>query len=546
MQWLTPSIIATLVGTILLAGVYFYLYYTYRHDYLLIWLWAWGLYGSRFVFELIGISSLSILVTIVTHSVTLLSGILLLWGTFRFTGRPFSHVWIVVGIASVAWITISSLLDASFLLITAPSFTLLAGLYVWTGLSIIRSEIGGRTSRLITGMCFILWGIHKADFPFLRTVAWFAPWGFLLGAALEITVALGMLLIFFETLQLQLASRERTQRAILRAASNVSFIITDAKEPEPSILEFSPGAEQIFGYTRDEMLGRFVSVLHLPEDVAQFPDVLRNMREGKPGFSGETRLVRKSGEVFPAMFSTYPLFDEKEMMYAALGVSLDISRRKQDEEELKRLVEEKNILLAEVNHRVKNNMQVIISLLGLQASEIGDKRLETAFQESRNRIESMRLVHEQLYRSREYAHIDFGEYVDQLITALFNIHNVEPKQVQVKIDANDIFLNLETAIPCGLLLNEIITNSLKYAFPVGRKGKIWIKFVLEDAKIVLLIGDDGVGILDDMIFAEPKSLGLQLVQILVTHDLQGNVILERDKGTQFHIEFPVSSVRGAT
>ena len=542
MQWLFPSIVATLIGTLLLSGVYLYLYRAYRYAYLLIWLWAWVLYSLRFVFELIGVSYPSILITITTHSVTLISGILLFWGTCRFSNRPFSRLWTIVGLLGVAWITVSAVAGASFLLITTPSFTLLSVLFIWTGLVIIRSETGSRASRLITGLCFILWGIHKADYPFLRTVEWFAPWGFLLSAVFEIAVALGMLLIFFEALQAELAAKERVQRTILEAARNVSFIVADAESRDPIIQEFSPGAEQIFGYTREEMLGQHISILHLPEDVAQFPEAQRKMKEGKTGFGGEIMLVRKNGEVFPAMFTTYPMFNEEGTLEAAVGVSIDITRSKQDEEKLKALLDEKNILLAEVHHRVKNNLQIVISLLGLQASEIGDEQLAIALSESRNRVSSMALVHELLYHSNDYTHIDVGEYIDQLATTLFSINKIEPEKIDIEIETAQIYLDLEKAIPCGLLLNELITNSLKYAFPDGRKGKIWIKFILENENMTLFYGDDGIGIPDSFDLATSQSLGLQLVNLLATHDLQGKIGLEYGQGTRFRIEFPVAVV----
>jgi two-component sensor histidine kinase len=217
----------------------------------------------------------------------------------------------------------------------------------------------------------------------------------------------------------------------------------------------------------------------------------------------------------------------------------DISERKRAEEELKNLLQEKDILLAEVHHRVKNNMQIIASLLGLQAREIKDARFLAAIEESRNRINSMALVHEQLYRAREYAQIDFGNYIDQLASTLFNMYQVEPARVELRIIAKGVYLGLEKAIPCGLLLNELITNSLKYAFPDGRKGKLWIILKPKKNKMELEIGDNGIGIPDDFDFETSQSLGLQLVKLLTTHDLQGNLTLENKLGTQFCIEFPV-------
>jgi two-component sensor histidine kinase len=220
---------------------------------------------------------------------------------------------------------------------------------------------------------------------------------------------------------------------------------------------------------------------------------------------------------------------------------VDISERKGFEEKLKRLLQEKEILLAEVHHRVKNNMQIIISLLGLQGREIKDEHIRIAFEESRNRIKSMALVHEQLYSAGKYARIEFGDYVDQLVTTLVNMYDIDPEEIQIQIDAEDIYLDLDKAIPCGLLLNELITNSLKYAFPDGRRGKLWIHLEAHKENMILEVCDDGVGVPDDFDLEAGQSLGLQLVKLLATHDLQGNVKLMHKEGTQYIVEFPVQT-----
>ena len=202
-------------------------------------------------------------------------------------------------------------------------------------------------------------------------------------------------------------------------------------------------------------------------------------------------------------------------------------------------MKEKDILLAEVHHRVKNNMQIISSLLHLQGEGIEDKDVLKVFEESRARVNSMALVHEQLYRSEEYAQIDFGKYVDHLATTLFNMYQIEATQVQLQIDTRGIQLDLDKAIPCGLLLNELITNSLKYAFPEGRKGKLWVILELRKNNLVLTVGDNGIGIPANLDIETTKTLGLQLVNLLVKHDLRGTLNLERKQGSQFQIVFPV-------
>ena len=212
------------------------------------------------------------------------------------------------------------------------------------------------------------------------------------------------------------------------------------------------------------------------------------------------------------------------------------------ENNLKALVREKDVLLAEVHHRVKNNMQVIASLLNLQASQISDETLQAVYQESRTRINSMSLIHEQFYRSKEFARIEFEPYIDQLVTSLCSAYDVDPAQVQFHFAADNVYIDLERAIPCGLLLNELITNSLKYAFPDGREGKIWITLLPENNTMTLKFCDNGIGLPAYLDLENPKSLGLQLVRLLVNHDLQGTLDISTSQGnsTTFSIKFPFS------
>ena len=202
--------------------------------------------------------------------------------------------------------------------------------------------------------------------------------------------------------------------------------------------------------------------------------------------------------------------------------------------------------MAEVHHRVKNNMQVITSLLNLQTEDVSDAYTRALLEESRNRIHSMALVHEQLYRSKEYACISFEEYVHQLGSTLFSMYQVDFDVVQLVVEADNINLDLEKAIPCGLILNELITNSLKYAFPDGKNGEIRVSSQTEKGKIKLSVSDNGIGLQGNLNFHRTKSLGLQLVHLLVEHDLHGDIVLEKKSGTKYCIEFPVSSERGKT
>jgi len=225
--------------------------------------------------------------------------------------------------------------------------------------------------------------------------------------------------------------------------------------------------------------------------------------------------------------------------YVHLQIATDITEHKKNKEKLEALLQEKDILLAEVHHRVKNNLQVVISLLDLQAREIEDDHFRMIYQESRNRIKSMALVHEQLYRSKKYARIDFGQYIEQLTSTLFNMYEVDPNQIHLQLKIENVYLDLEKAIPCGLLVNELITNSLKYAFPKKRNGKLWVELRPQNGRMYLTIGDDGTGLPNDVELRSVQSMGLQLVNLLATHDLHGNIEIQNKKGTQFHIDIPL-------
>ncbi len=215
----------------------------------------------------------------------------------------------------------------------------------------------------------------------------------------------------------------------------------------------------------------------------------------------------------------------------------DITDRKRAEEKIRASLREKEVLLREIHHRVKNNMQVISSLLKLQSKYIKDEEDVEMFKESQNRIKSMALVHEKLYQSEELANIDFNEYVKHLANILFRSYGIDTGEIALKIDVEDVIIEVDTAIPCGLIINELVSNSLKYAFPEGGKGEVKITLHSTDEnEMELTVSDDGVGVPKDLDFRNTESLGLRLVNIL-TKQIGGRLDLESSKGAKFHIRF---------
>jgi two-component sensor histidine kinase len=206
--------------------------------------------------------------------------------------------------------------------------------------------------------------------------------------------------------------------------------------------------------------------------------------------------------------------------------------------QLKDSLKEKEILLREIHHRVKNNMQVISGLLTLQEEFSKDEKFIEMIKESQNRIDSMALIHEKLYRSENLSKIDFKEYVEDLVKGLFDSYGITESKIGLKVYGENIYMGIDVAIPCGLIINELVSNSLKHAFPEGKKGQIEIilNSIGEDM-IELLVRDNGVGIPEGIDFRKTDSLGLHIVNILVEHQLHGEITMNKDKGTEFMIRF---------
>lgn len=202
---------------------------------------------------------------------------------------------------------------------------------------------------------------------------------------------------------------------------------------------------------------------------------------------------------------------------------------------LKKSLKEQEILLREIHHRVNNNMQIISSLLSLQSTQVKDEWDLDLFIDSLNRVKSMAKVHERLYQSDDLSSIKFAEYGSSMLTDLFSSHRTSPG-IRLKVDIEDVSFNMETAIPCGLIINELVSNSLKYAFPDGQ-GEIIVSLIhYQGNKFCLTISDNGIGIPEDMDFKNTKSLGFRLTNNL-TQQLEGEILLDRSNGTKFQIIF---------
>jgi two-component sensor histidine kinase len=232
-----------------------------------------------------------------------------------------------------------------------------------------------------------------------------------------------------------------------------------------------------------------------------------------------------------------PIKDDTGRVIAVLCASYDITERKVMENQVAASLREKEYLLKEIHHRVKNNLQVISSLLSMQADKATDQNVIDSLMDSQNRVKSIALVHEKLYQSKSLDQIEYGDYLNKIVMHLFDTYNISQSRLTCTVHAENILVDINQAVPCSLIINEMLTNSLKYAFPEGRKGVISIDFVTDANNYILTYHDNGTGIPEGVSFERTESLGMKLIYGL-TQQLNGNVILKREGGTTFIITFP--------
>jgi PAS domain S-box-containing protein len=332
-----------------------------------------------------------------------------------------------------------------------------------------------------------------------------------------------------------------------------------------------------FGKKQEELLGhRFKVVIH-PEDREQVTRLFFSLSPQQPQVWIVQRIIMPEGSIRWQRWSDRAIFDKNGRIIEYQSVGRDITEQKQAEEELQKLtreleqrvkdrtealvhlneemlaeidqrkdverqlqlsVSEKETLLKEIHHRVKNNLQIIASLLNLQSQYIKDEQTLSVIKDSQNRIKTMALIHEKIYQSKSLDRIDYGDYLEKITRSLFESYGVSPKKVAMKIHAKNVMLHIDKAIPCSLIINELLANSFKHAFPKDRTGEVRIDVRHDGDTIRLLYSDNGIGLPESITLDHTGSLGMRLISGL-TQQLKGTVEIQRGGGTTFLIAFNV-------
>lgn len=300
----------------------------------------------------------------------------------------------------------------------------------------------------------------------------------------------------------------------------ILFINSDGQ-----IIEANESAEKAYGYSREELVSLSITDLRNTQTLQPVKDQMSQAVE--QGILFETEHRRSDGSLFPVEVSSIGINIGGSRIL--LNIIRDITGRKQTETQIINSLREKETLLREIHHRVKNNLAVISSLLELQADRIQDPELRGFFDESRQRIKSIALVHEKLYGTADMSLINFSDYIQSIVMDLLSLYQIRGRDITTRFTLDDIRLDVDTAIPCGLIINELVTNSLKHAFPDRRNGELSIFFTKSGSSLTLKVEDNGIGLPDNFDHKQTGTLGLQLVNAL-TRQLRGNVQFLSDNG----------------
>ena len=436
----------------------------------------------------------------------------------------------------------------------------------------------GKPTPLYFGSAYLLFAVShllllftlQASFGFflvpLRTAGYFC-------------VAIGLFALITDILKrkdVEKALRESEDRlsaTFEQAAVGIAEILPDA-----SISRFNSRFSEILGYTYNELSVRELRDLIVPEGQADHLDHVTRVISGDhvPGYSAEMKMQKKNGRIVWCQVFLSPVRDPQGTPKYSILVLEDITARKSAEEELfvlnasledrivgrtadlvslnESLVEEvdnraraegclrdtlreREVLLREIHHRVKNNLQIIVSLLYLQAQKTRDPASSDALLDSQSRIQSMALIHQKLYQSGDLASVDFDGYLKNLVASLMTSYGADPARIKIVVDTKNPAITINSAIPLGLIMNELVSNSLKYAFPDTASGEIAIRCHDEGDNLVFTVRDNGRGIADSVDWITTDSLGLHLVRML-TRQLRGTISLSRLNGTEFILSIP--------
>lgn len=337
---------------------------------------------------------------------------------------------------------------------------------------------------------------------------------------------------------------EKSEQRFREMAENINQVFCLYNADYSEVLYVNSAYEQIWDRSVESLYEDPRSVLESihPDDRERVRKTNHQAleRDFKRSYQTEYRIVQPDGTIRWVRAKLNPIFGKNNQRQRIVVLAEDITREKEYEDDLKQSIHEKDTLLKEVHHRVKNNLQVVISLLGLQMRQATDDKIRSLLENARNRIHSMALIHEMLYNSNKLTSLNTADYLRKLTEQIISSQNSGDVQIETRYELEPYELSLDTLIPCAIVLNELLSNALEHAFVDRARGQLEVTFrKVPDARFELSVSDDGGGVPEDFSIGSPDSLGLRLVNNLVERQLHGTVEILKQEGLNFRIQFPV-------
>jgi len=329
--------------------------------------------------------------------------------------------------------------------------------------------------------------------------------------------------------------RIRMQARMLDAVGD-AVMATDISQ---KIIYWNEAATRTYGWKPNEIIGRnMVDVIVQQLSKKNIRNILAQVEMGEV-WSGEYMVRHKDGHEFPVHVIDSPLFNSDGNLIAIIGASHDISEQKRIDEERVLSLQEKDVLLREIHHRVKNNLQLISGLLDLTLTRTADESTRSILTDMMLKIQTMAQIHKRLYESEQFGKISLTGQIRDQVTSLSDIFSRTGHEIHCKITPEEVFLPVDQALPCALVVNEILSNAYKHAFKGREEGTIEISAVQASGHISITIRDDGIGLPDHFDMSHTDSLGLKLIRTLVQYQLKGSLAIKSRNGTEISLEFPV-------
>ena len=312
-----------------------------------------------------------------------------------------------------------------------------------------------------------------------------------------------------------------------------------AVDTDNKIIFWNEAATRTYGWGAEAVIGRNKADVVVPElSKKDTRKILLQLKRGEI-WSGEYRVRHQNDHEFPVHAIDSPLFDEDHNLIAIISASHDISEQKKADEERIASIQEKDVLLREIHHRVKNNLQLMSSLLDMTRTRTVDEQAHNILTDMMLKIQTMSQIHKKLYESKQFGKISLTGQIRDQITGLSDIFSHKGHEIRCEINPEEVFLPVDQALPCALVVNEILSNAYKHAFKGRGHGTIEIFALQENGRIKITVRDDGIGLPDNFDISHSNSLGLKLIRTLVQHQLKGTLLFKSQNGTEINMEFPV-------